>query len=274
MRVDLHIHSTASDGRWSPPEIVERVRHTGIALFAVADHDTVASVLPTAHLAAQAGLGFLHAVEISTTLDGSLFHILGYGIDAERIALQRLLAENRERMESVDRLSIRTLIAAGYEITMQEYEDYEHDPARGGWKALSLFIDRGFCRDVTGFFQELFVGDMALEMPDFCPPERAIATIHRAGGLAVCAHPGHSARQTGLAALDALTELGLDGLECYSPYHDPAMTERLVAYARSQELLITAGSDCHGGFVNRALGQPKAHLDDLNLGPLLDRVCS
>jgi predicted metal-dependent phosphoesterase TrpH len=248
------------------------VRRTGIGLFAVADHDTVAHVRPTEALLPGTGLAFLRAVEISATHHGSLFHILGYDIAPEDPALLRLLAANRDTMESVDRQSIQKLVSAGYETSIEEYERYEHDPTRGGWKALSLFIDRGFCSDVKDLYGRLFTGDMALVMPDFGSPDEVISIIHRTGGIAVCAHPGHSAPGGDPDLLDELVARGLDGLECYSPYHDQAMTERLVAFSRARGLLITAGSDCHGGFVDRALGQPEAHLQDLNLGPLLSRA--
>ena len=131
MRVDLHIHSTASDGRWHPAPLVDQVRKTGIDLFAVADHDTVANVLPVQAAMRGSGLGFIRAVEISSMLNGHNFHVVGYGIDPRHPALERLLADNREKMEGVDLESIRKLVAAGYDISYQEYERYENDPTRG-----------------------------------------------------------------------------------------------------------------------------------------------
>jgi predicted metal-dependent phosphoesterase TrpH len=179
-----------------------------------------------------------------------------------------MLSGNRERMESVDLQSIRKLIGAGYPIGYEDYYRYENDVTRGGWKALNLFIDRGFCRDVHDFFGRLFVGDLALRMPSFAEPEAAIDLIHGAGGVAICAHPGYSAGDEGQASLDQLVERGIDGLECYSPYHDSQMTRQLVDYCRQRNLLVTAGSDCHGGFAGRALGQPEVDSTDLVLGPL------
>jgi predicted metal-dependent phosphoesterase TrpH len=183
-----------------------------------------------------------------------------------------MLAENEAKMESVDRQSIQKLIDRGHEISFEAYEAYEDDPSRGGWKALNFFIDRGICRDVDDFFGHVFTGEMALDMPTFAEPGEAATAIRRAGGVAICAHPGHSARKGGLALLDRLIERGIAGLECYSPYHDRATTDRLIRYCRERDLLITAGSDTHGGFAGRALGQPEAYAHDLNLGPLLAYV--
>lgn len=246
------------------------MRRAGIGLFAVADHDSIDSLRPIEALVRGIGPAFVPAVEISTTHDGYLFHLLAYGIPTDSPDLLALLSENREKMERVDLQSIQKLIDAGYAVSYEEYDRYENDVTRGGWKALNLLIDRGFCRDVDGFFQSLFVGDMALSMPAFAAPSAVIALVHRLSGVVVCAHPGYSVRNSERTTLDALVELGLDGLECYSPYHDTTTTARLVGYCRRQHLLITAGSDCHGGFAGRSLGQPSIDSADLVLGPLLD----
>jgi hypothetical protein len=217
-------------------------------------------------------LSFLRAVEISTTLDGQLFHILAYGIDLQDRDLLDILASNRAKMESVDSQSVQILIDAGYEISHKEYDTYEDDATRGGWKALNLFIDRGICTDVDDFFARLFVGDRALVLPSFVHPAQAAQIIHRAGGWAVCAHPGHSIPAERPQIIDQLIECGIDGLECLSPYHDPSTTAGFVQYCRERRLLITAGSDCHGGFANRAIGRPAAYLSDLCLDPLIERA--
>jgi len=270
LRVDLHVHSTASDGRWPPARVVSEVARAGIGLFAVADHDTVANVLAVEQLAREKKLVFIRAVEVSATLDGHLVHILGYGIDPHDTALNALLWENWDKLAAVDDQSITILLEAGYPVSWSEFQAYEHDPTRGGWKALNYLIDKGICRGVRDYFERLFVGDMAITYPEFALPDRVVEVIHECGGTAVLAHPGHSLREDRLALLDQLLQAGVQGLECYSPYHNPQTTAQLVSLCHTRGLLITAGSDCHGGFVGRELGQPKAYLADLSLGPLLD----
>jgi hypothetical protein len=283
MRVDLHIHSTASDGCWPPQELVAQVKRAGMGLFAVADHDTVASVLPVERLVQDKSVrclplqqwtspGFVRAVEVSATLDGLKIHLLGYGIDLDDPALLHMLDENWQKLKSVDDQSIHKLIAAGYDLTWEEYHAYQNDVTRGGWKALNFMIDKGFCQDVRDFFGRLFVGDMALSYPSFAPPDQAVRAIHQAGGLAIWAHPGDNAQAEWETLAEKLLDCGIDGLECYSPYHDGTATRRCLDLSWRHGLLVTAGSDCHGGFAGRALGVPEVDSSELNLGRLLDCV--
>jgi predicted metal-dependent phosphoesterase TrpH len=252
---------------------VDEVRRKGIGLFAVADHDSLASVTPVERLVREGdGLGFIRAVEVSTTLRGHMLHIMAYGVDLRDPALLRMLEENEAKFRQVDEQSIRLLIAAGYDVSVEEYEAYEDDVTRGGWKALNYLIDKGICRDGKDFFRRLFVGDMALTYPAFAATDDAIRVIHRTGGAAICAHPGHSLADGGAALLEELIDCGLDGMECYSPYHDRKTVRRYLDLCRRHDLLVTAGSDCHGGFVGRPLGEPEIYVDDLRLGPLLEYV--
>lgn len=272
VRVDLHIHTIASDGTWTPAETVAAVRSAGVGLFAVTDHDTAASVALTGRLAAEAGLGFLPGVEISTTLAGHLFHILGYGIDPEGAALRRILAANTALMEEVDHDSIRKLVAAGFPVDYAEFCAYDHDPGRGGWKSLSYLIDKGLCTGVGDFFAELFNAKRGIVFPDFPHPAEAIAAIKEAGGVPVLAHPGSDFHGPALEeTLDMFAAEAIEGVECFHLCHDAATTRRAVEWCDRHDLLITGGSDCHGGFVPaRRLGVPEIRLGQLRLGKLAD----
>lgn len=274
MKVDLHIHSTASDGSWRPQQLVAEVDKAGIGLFSVTDHDTVANLLLTAELAATADIAFLPGVEVSTTAGGRSFHILGYGINPAARELQQLLRHNTELLERVDRESIRKLIADGFAIDYAEYCTYQHDPSRGGWKSLSFLIDKGFCRDVHDFFANLFTVERGLDFPEYLAPETVIGAIHAAGGVAVLAHPGSDFHGADLEeTLEQLGHEALDGVECYHPGHDEATTRQVLAWCKKKKLLITGGSDCHGGFVpQRRLGVPSIRLEQLRLGKLMDCI--
>ena len=258
---------------WTPAETVAAVRAEGIGLFAVTDHDTVKNVAATADRATAAGLLFVPGVEISTTLGGHLFHILGYGIDAGNAELGGVLTANTALMEEVDHDSIRKLAAAGYPVDFAEYCAYEHDPCRGGWKSLSYLIDKGLCTGVADFFSGLFTADKGIIFPDFIHPAQAIAAIKAAGGAAVLAHPGSAFHGPPLEeTLDLFAAEDIDGVECYHLCHDAGTTRRAAEWCDRHGLLITGGSDSHGGFEpSRRLGVPEIRLGQLRLGRLLER---
>lgn len=270
MRADLHIHTTASDGSWSVNQLIQELVAAGIGLFSVTDHDSVANVATASRLAKQAGLNFIPGVEICTTLKGQSFHILGYGIDPEAKPLERILAHNTALMEEVDHTSIKKLIADGLAIDYAEYCSYQHDPARGGWKSLSFLIDKGFCRDVSEFFSELFTAERGIAFPEFPSPQTVIDAVKRSGGVPVLAHPGSDFHGPVLEeTLDYFAGEQIEGVECFHPGHDAVTTRRAIEWCQKRGLLITGGSDCHGEFVpERRLGMPPIKVQDLRLGRL------
>lgn len=273
MRTDLHIHTTASDGRWTPRQLVEHIQSTEIRLFAVADHDILAGAIQAAELARQANLAFIPAVEISTKINTDGYHILAYGVDTNNVILNQLLAANQKRLNWADDELLRRLAQAGYPIDLAAYDDYQNDRTRGGWKSLNFLIDVGLCRDAKDFFENLFT-PFAPPPPDFPHPAQACSIIRAAGGLPVLAHPGTAWYKQGVSeqALAPFIEFGIAGLECYTCHHDQATTQTCLAFCKRHDLLITGGSDYHGGFVGRQLGVPVINLEDLHLGPLLKYV--
>jgi predicted metal-dependent phosphoesterase TrpH len=270
MRVDLHIHTTASDGRWTPQELVAQVLRVGIELFAIADHETVANVAPTAALVGGTGLSFLPGVEISVLVDGRVFHVLGYGVDPQDRGLLDLLQANTARLHWANEENLRRLARAGYPVDLDEYAPYQSDPARGGWRALNYLIDKGICTDARDFLTRLYVGALRPPPPDFPPPADVVDAIRAAGGVPILAHPGASLADGGVSAatLAPVLEFGVAGLECYSSYHDADTARVCRAFCERHGLLITGGSDCHGGFVARPLGVPPVDSSDLRLGEL------
>lgn len=156
MQVDLHIHSTASDGTWTPPEVVTAALAAGLGAIAVTDHDSVANVASTHELAIAAGLKFIPGAEICSTKDDFCFHILGYGIDVTNKRLLDLLEHNERLLNSKDDESIKMLIERGWPLDFEEFLRYDYDRRRGGWKALAFLQDKGLCGDVNDFFSRIF----------------------------------------------------------------------------------------------------------------------
>ena len=271
VRADLHIHTTASDGTWTPKELVEQVQSCGLGLFAVTDHDSVANVAETARFAKQAGLQFLPAAEICSTKGELSFHILGYGLDITNKPLLELLAHNEALLEQKDVDSIHLLARDGWAVDEKEFAGYTYDRRRGGWRALAYLIDKGLCTGVSDFFQRIFTPEHDLGFPEFPSIAEVIATIHGASGVALCAHAASGFHGPGLEkVMDLLRVEKFDGFECYHSNHSEEGTQRLLAHCAKHKLLISGGSDCHGTFVpGRNLGEPYVDTQMLNLGDLI-----
>ena len=267
MKADLHLHTNASDGTWSPEVLIENIIRAGINVFAVTDHDSVENVNVTADLVKDMELKLIKGVEVNTTENGHIFHILGYNIDPENESLNGILQVNRNVMGERDERSITILHDMGYPVELDEFLTYKNNPERGGWRALNYSIDKGLCQHYKEFFK-LF-GERRNEMGiEGCvEPGTAISAIKAAGGIPILAHPGSSLygnnpRETVSLAI----EIGVEGIECFHPENGDEATEYSLELCRRENLYITGGSDCHGTFVKeRWLGKPDIDLDQLVL---------
>jgi predicted metal-dependent phosphoesterase TrpH len=273
MRADLHIHTTASDGRWGPERVVTEVQARSIGLFAITDHDTIANVATVEALAREAGLAFLRGVEVCTQLNGRQFHILAYGFELDNPTLSKLIRKHRAELDQAGEEAIRHLIAAGYPVDVDDYLAYEYERTRGAWKSFNYLIDRGICKDIDEYFANPDIR-LPSHLCQFSHPAKAIAAIREANGVPILAHPGITLRDTGLTdeALQPLLDIGIAGLECYYINHDEAMTRFCLDWCACHDMLVTVGSDCHGGLVNRELGHPPTDTADLRLGEMEERI--
>lgn len=273
MRADLHIHSTASDSRWPPQRVAAGCAAESIGLFAITDHDTIGGVEAAERCAREHGLAFLRAVEISAQLGDRLFHILGYGIDLQILSADGILQRHHAAAEAHDEAVVEALIAEAHPLNLDDFASYEYDRQRGGWRTLNFALDRGIATDMADFFGRVMRG-IDVEPAAYATAAEVITIIRDADGVPILAHPGGSLHQVGVSddTLDPFLELGIAGLECYSQYHDGATTRRCLDWCRKHDLLVTGGSDYHGGFVGRRLGIPWVDVSDLALGEIADRI--
>jgi len=267
MKADLHLHTSASDGTWTPGTLVENIIRAGITVFAVTDHDSVENVKLTSDLVSGMDLKFVRGVEINTMENSHIFHILGYNIDPENGLLNKILQVNRDTMEKRDERSIKILQEMGYPVSFDEFLAYENNPGRGGWKALNYTMDKGLCQHYKEYFR-LF-GEKRNEpgIEGCAKPETAISAVKAAGGIPVLAHPGSGLYGDNPLELVSLAiEMGVEGIECFHPENGDDTTEFCLELCRRENLYITGGSDCHGTFVEeRWLGKPDIDLDQLVL---------
>jgi predicted metal-dependent phosphoesterase TrpH len=244
---DLHMHTTASDGRCTPRELVDRVVTAGVTVMAVTDHDTTASVDEVQALAGTRGVDAHAGIEITAVDDGRDIHVLGYFLNpAEPRLIEFLRAQRETRIARVRTIAAR-LAELGVPIDLQALlGEAERNRGRsiGRPQVARALEHAGHVADTKEAFDRfLRSGGPAFVSRPGSPPEVVIGIIHRAGGVASLAHPGRTRIDSRIAALAAA---GLDALEVYHSDHDAAAIERYRGVARTLGLLVTGGSDFHG----------------------------
>jgi predicted metal-dependent phosphoesterase TrpH len=245
--VDLHLHTTASDGRCSPRELVDRVAAAGVAVMGVTDHDTVAAVREVQALAAPRGIEVVAGIEITAVEDGRDVHVLGYFLEVDDAGLETFLrAQRAVRVSRVRAIGTR-LAELGMPVDVEPlvaHAEQHNGESIGRPRVAQLLIDAGYVADSREAFDKwLATGRPAFVSRSGSSPEEVIGVIHRAGGLASLAHPGLTKID---ARIDALQRAGLDALEAFHAEHDAATVERYRRMARDLSLLVTGGSDFHG----------------------------
>lgn len=245
--IDLHLHTTASDGRCTPHQLVGRAAAAGLTVIAVTDHDTTDAVAEVSSLAAGQGMTAVPGIEITAVEDGADVHVLGYFVDVDAPQFQSFLAQQRDqRVVRVERIA-RRLRDAGLRLDIAPLlEEARRHPSRavGRPQVARAMIAAGLAGTVQEAFDKwLGHGRPGFVSKDGVSPESVIETIHRARGLAALAHPGRTRID---ARIPGLRDAGLDALEAYHSDHTPEETQRYGALARTLGLLMTGGSDFHG----------------------------
>jgi 3',5'-nucleoside bisphosphate phosphatase len=266
--VDLHIHTTASDGTWDCDELIAELRQVKVSLFSITDHDTVKNsraMLATIHTHHEFQGRFVVGAEISCTWQNRLYHLTAYNFDPDNARLLGLLEGNRQIQLAYNTAIMQALSERDGRLDLAKFRAYQYNRKRGGWNGLNFLLDEGIFRSVEEYLRVTRSLDFSITFPD---PSVVIDTIRTAGGVAFLAHPTASWRGQRMpdAELDRWLELGLTGVECYSSYCSPEHSQAYVQFCRQRQAAISTGSDCHGTFVpERGLGQPHITLDQLNL---------
>ena len=277
MIIDLHMHTTASDGTSTAGDLVERAARAGISTMSVTDHDTMAAVPAAAAAAARHGLTVVPGIEVTTVDHAHDVHVLGYFLDAASPALQRLLAKLRaQRIERAHEMAER-LAAAGAPIdadalfadpallskhpsthapqssrTAASTHPSTHGSARsiGRPQIARMLIAAGHVASVAEAFDRFLSEGCCAYVPHRGPsPAEAVAVIREAGGVASLAHPGTLQRDE---LVPPLVDRGLAAIEVYHSAHDAAAREHYLQLARAHDLAVTGGSDFHGDGARRS----------------------
>jgi 3',5'-nucleoside bisphosphate phosphatase len=245
-RVDLHVHSTASDGKYAPEEIVNKAAALGLRYLALTDHDSVAGIV-TAIEAARAfpRLTFIPGVEVSTDVPEGEIHILGYFIDYTRRELADTLKRFRSSREGRARGMVDKLAELGIAIDWKRVQEIAGDGAIGRPHIAQAMLEKGYISS----FKEAFDKYIGREGPAYVErekmtPEEAVALVLRSGGLPVLAHP-FTVKEPEKRAIE-LKKAGLIGIEAYYKDNTPEITKATLKIAEKYALIVTGGTDFHG----------------------------
>lgn len=244
MRIDLHTHSTASDGLLAPDALVELAKKAGVGVLALCDHDSTEGVDAAIAAGRRLGVEVIPAVELNTDVEASEVHVLGYYIDYQQAWLQTFLARLREGRLHRAEAMVEKLKALGITLDFARVQALAHG-AVGRPHVARAMVEAGVVQNTDEAFEKYLGrnGPAYVERLKVTPQE-AVQFIAKAHGIPVLAHPGWGIRDE---MIPPLIEAGLEGLEVYYPDHQPQEVAHWSAVAAQYGLLLTGGTDFHGG---------------------------
>lgn len=262
-RADLHVHTTCSDGVYTPAQIVDLTRRSGLAAVAITDHDTLAGIAP-ARQAAGTAVEVIAGVEITTEFRGDELHLLGYFVGLDDGPLPQGLVRLQHRRTERFREMCQRLSRMGIDLDADAMSAIAQRPAPGRRHVAELLVKSGRAANVREAFQR-WLGDRGrvIVPKATLPVAEAIALVRKAGGVAAWAHPPYDASKE---VLQSLHFLGMQAVEVDYPRCRPGFGRRLRDWARQLGLAVTGGSDCHGPDAPaRGLGCCGVSRDELKL---------
>jgi predicted metal-dependent phosphoesterase TrpH len=242
-RADLHVHTTHSDGAYTPAEVVDLARRSGLAALAITDHDTLAGVLPARQLAAGSDLEIINGIEITCEHRGRELHLLAYFLALDHASLLDALERLRRRRSARFEEMIERLRRRGVSVVVEPGR-LAQPHALGRRHLADLLVQAGQAGSQREAFQRYLHDDSPVVVPkERLPVAEALALVRAAGGVAAWAHPPYDCTQEDLAGLHGL---GLAAVEVDFPAVRRSRGKQLRAWAAHLGLAVTGGSDCHG----------------------------
>lgn len=248
-QIDLHIHTTASDGTDSPRQVVELAASLGLRAIAITDHDSVSGIAPAQKAGQALGVEVVPGIEISADYKGNRAHILGFFIDPESPALGPVVNWAVNERDSRNEKIVAAMAADGFDISLEGLRRAYPDAVLGRPHMAEWLLQRGYVASVKEAFDRYLADGRPYYRPrERMPMAQAMEAIAQAGGRAVLAHPfqyGYDETER-RAFLRAGVEAGCAGFEAYYSEHGPEETAWLLARAREYGLAVSGGSDYHG----------------------------
>lgn len=278
MKVDMHMHTYFSDGTMSPEEIVQKAKTREVGILAITDHNKLESWEELQKAAAKEVIIPIRGVEINAAYKDKVLHLLAYGFEDHTKLFELIDLADREMQRMSDDLIVN-LSKIDERVSLEDFNAYEYDRRKGGWKGLHYLLERGLTTKLFEGFR--FYREYGCDFPEYHFPaiEELCKNIKEAGGYSVLAHPMSYFKELNeeelIAVLEDLRSKGLTGIECYYPTHSESMTQTCVDFCKKYNMLITTGSDEHGEFgkeaktLDQTIGCMNIHRDMINIEPLL-----
>lgn len=253
-RVDLHLHTTVSDGALRPEELVRAASIAGIQVMAVTDHDSVDGIRDAERAASDLSIQVIPGIEVSAGLDGDDVHVLGYFLDPDDRVLREALSRLQEGRVAQARSMVERLAELGWPLDWDRVMAIAQGGSVGRPHIARALIERGYVGSVNEAFSRfLRRGGPGYVEGQKLLPQEAVSLIKEAGGVPSLAHPiivGASDYRLDLdRLLPVMVEAGLEGIEAYYKGYTPEVTAFLFGLASRYRLVPTGGSDFHGGGV-------------------------
>ena len=278
MLADLHMHSYYSDGTMSPREIVEDAKKRNVQLIAITDHNVLDSYTELKEAAEEFGIKVIRGVEIDARFEDIVVHILAYNFDDNEKLFNLVHKAKNELLETSIELIKR--MENDYEnISSEDYEAYDYDRRKGGWKGIHYLFDRGITSELFEGVKYYGQYKCGHEYFDYPTVEEVIDAVHEANVYVVLAHPcnyyKNNTKEEVLEKLEKFKSIGIDGVECYYPANSEMMTETCIEFCKNNNMIITVGSDSHGDFgavskgIEYYIGAVKKDSSELNLKDMI-----
>ena len=250
MNFDFHMHSNASDGSYSPGDLVKLAADSGVTTIALTDHDTVSGIGEALAAGKQYGVAVIPGVEISIDFSPGVMHVCGYYLDIDNPKLQAGLNFVQEARRNRNPKIIEKLNALGLDITLDEVKAVAGPDQLGRPHFAKVLIQKGYVKNTQEAFDKyLAKGAPAYMDKQRLPLDQAVAMIKGAGGVAVLAHPitlKLNSRDAYRRKITKLKNAGIAGLEAFNSYQSEAENQVFYKIAGELDMLITGGSDFHG----------------------------
>ena len=247
--IDLHAHTTASDGSYTPTQLIDHACEKQLTAIAVTDHDTIDGLTEAAEAARRREIEFVPGIELSISYHTGRFHMLGYFVDRDNPTLSGRLQRLKDNRVRRNQLMAARMNELGLPVTLEDIVAESGGGQVGRPHMAMAMVKKGLVSTVQEAFDKYLAdGAMAHFPKDKITAEEGLELIHTAGGLEVMAHPDSLKLDNAALRMDLkrLKSLGLDGIECYYNNHTPERSRELLAMADEVGLVVTGGSDFHG----------------------------